>query len=275
VHSTASDGAVSPIDVVTHAAAAGLTALALTDHDTVAGVAEAKAAGAKAGIRVIPGCEFSVSGPGGELHLLAYFLPVGEAVLETFLTDQREKRSTRGETIVRRLQGLGVTITIEDVKAFAGGGAMGRPHVARALVSRGAARDIGDAFDRYLGTGRPAFVPKELPTVEQVTALVREVGGVTSAAHLKDRGVRPVLEQLQAMGVDGVEVLHPSHDANVRQRVRDLATSLSLLPTGGTDWHGDFAVDRPVAPLGSLNVPPAWLDQLEQLHTERCGVEAK
>jgi predicted metal-dependent phosphoesterase TrpH len=102
---------------------------------------------------------------------------------------------------------------------------------------------------------------------------VREAGGVTSAAHLKDRGVRPVLEQLKKMGVDGVEVLHPSHDENVRQRVRDLARTLGFLTTGGTDWHGDFAVDRPVMALGSLDVPPAWLDQLEQLHTERCGVE--
>jgi predicted metal-dependent phosphoesterase TrpH len=273
VHSTASDGAVAPADVARRAAAVGLGAFALTDHDTVAGVAEARAAGAELGVRVIGGCEFSVAGPGGELHLLAYFLPERDSTLEAFLVDQRQKRLRRAEQLVARLQRLGVAITIEQVQAAAGAGAVGRPHVARAMVAAGAARDVQDGFDKYLGFGRPAFVPKVLPPVGDVTALVRGVGGVTSAAHLNDRGVRSVLQQLKQAGVDGVEVRHPSHDAAVARRLEKLAVELDLAPSGGTDWHGDVAVDRPVMTLGSLDIPSAWLDRLERMHAGRAGAE--
>jgi hypothetical protein len=141
------------------------------------------------------------------------------------------------------------------------------------LVAAGAARDIQDAFDKYLGSGRPAFVPKVLPPVGDVTAVVRAVGGVTSAAHLNDRGVRPVLQQLKQAGVDGVEVLHPSHDAAVVRRLGKLAAELDLAPTGGTDWHGDLAADRPAMTLGALDIPSAWLDRLEQMHAGRAGAE--
>lgn len=255
------------------AAANGLGAFALTDHDTLGGVAEARAAGAPLGVRVIGGCEFSVSGPGGELHLLAYFLPDEVSVLDGFLQDQREKRVRRAEQIVTRLQRLGVEVTMEQVQAAAAGGAVGRPHLARAMVAAGAARDIQDAFDKFLGYGRPAFMPKVLPTVKEVTTLVRTVGGVTSAAHLKDRGVRPVLKELKAAGVDGVEVLHPSHDGAIERRLRKLAVELDLAPTGGTDWHGDFAVDRPTVTLGSLEIPSQWLERVEQIHAGRVGAE--
>lgn len=273
VHSTASDGAHAPADVARRAAALGLGAFALTDHDTLAGVAEARTAGASLGVRVIAGCEFSAAGPGGELHLLAYFLPGGESALERFLEDQREKRLRRAEQLVTRLQRLGVNVTIEQVRAVAAGGAVGRPHVARAMVAAGAARDIQDAFDKYLGSGRPAFVPKVLPTVKEVTTLVAAAGGVTSAAHLKDRGVRAVLKELKAAGVDGVEVKHPSHDASTERRLKKLAVELDLAPTGGTDWHGDFGVDRPIMTLGSLEIPSEWLDRVEHIHAGRVGAE--
>jgi len=273
VHSTASDGAVAPADVARRAADAGLGAMALTDHDTVAGVAEARAAGAVLNLRVVGGCEFSVDGPGGEMHLLAYFLPNSDPVLEGFLQGQREKRLQRAVELVERLRSLGIAITIQHVRAQAGEGAVGRPHVARALIALGAARDINDAFDRFLGQGRPAFVPKVLPSVTAVTTLVRTAGGVTAAAHLKDRAVRPVLQELKQAGVDGVEVVHPSHDGAVRRRLNKLSVELDLVCTGGSDWHVDFAVDRPVAGLGSMDVPPAWLERLERIHSGRVGAE--
>lgn len=273
VHSTASDGAFAPAEVARRAAEAGLQAFALTDHDTLAGVAEARAAGAELGVRVIAGCEFSVDGPGGEMHLLGYFLPDGDPAVESFLADQREKRVRRAELLVGRLRKLGIAITIEQVRAIAGSGAVGRPHVARALVALGAVRDIGDAFDKYLGTGRAAFVPKVLPRVGEVTALVRASGGITSAAHLKDRGMKPILQLLKQAGVDGVEVRHPSHDESTTKRLSKLFVELDLVPTGGTDWHGDFAEDRPGVSLGSLDIPPAWLERVERLHTERVSAE--
>src|SRR5437588_634623 len=132
----------------------------------------------------------------------------------------------------------------EYAPAEAGGGAWGRPHVARAMMAVGAVRDVQEAFDRFIGFGRPAFVPKNLPTVKAVIDLVRSVAGVTSAAHLKDRAVRPVLRELKKAGVDAVEVLHPSHDESCVRRIGALAVELELLQSGGTDWHGDMAVDR-------------------------------
>lgn len=270
VHSNASDGEHPPAEVVGRAQAAGLGVIALTDHDTLAGVPAAVAAGAAPGVRVIAGCEFSVQAPWGELHLLAYFLPADAPTLERFLADQRAKRERRAGTIVQKLHAAGVTVSLDEVLAEANGGAVGRPHVARALVAKGAVADVPAAFDRYLGTGRPAYVPKELPTVAAVTALVRRLGGVTSAAHLGPRATRRGLERLKREGVDGVEARHPAHDDVVRRRIEQLAATLGLLPTGGTDWHGTRSATEPDrAPLGTITVPETWLAALEGLHAER------
>ncbi|MBI4499625.1 MAG: PHP domain-containing protein [Gemmatimonadetes bacterium] len=269
VHSTASDGEHAPAEVVRRAAEGGLETIALTDHDTLGGVEEAREAGAGLGMRVIAGCEFSVAGPGGEMHLLAYFLPPDDPALDRFLLDQRAKRVARAQEMIRRLQHSGVAVTEQGVSAAAGGGAWGRPHVARAMMAVGAVQDVQEAFDRFIGFGRPAFVPKALPAVREVTGLVRAVAGVTSAAHLKDRGVRPVLRELQKAGVDAVEVLHPSHDETTVRRIGALAAELELLQTGGTDWHGDVPADRSPVPLGAMPVPDAWLAALQALHAAR------
>jgi hypothetical protein len=265
---------LAPAAVAGRAAAVGLDVIALTDHDTLAGVEEARLAGSSAGVRVIAGCEFSVAGPGGEMHLLAYFLPLGDPAVESFLEEQRSNRYSRAREIIRRLQHCGVAVTEEGVSQIVGKGAWGRPHVARAILSTGIVKDVQEAFDRFIGFGKPAFVPKELPTAEAVTALVRSVAGVTSAAHLKDRGVRPVLRQLVKAGVDAVEVLHPSHDESTSRRIGGLAAELGLLTSGGTDWHGDLAVDRPQTPLGGLPIPGEWLVALEKLHMSREQQEA-
>ena len=270
VHSTASDGTYAPRDVVRRAAQAGLTTFALTDHDTTAGVPEALVAGGELGVRVIAGCEFSVKMSWGEMHLLAYFLPVSDAVLERFLVEQRGVRDGRMQEIVRRLNGVGQSLTEADVRAEAGNAALGRPHVARALVKAGAVRDVSDAFDRFLGPGRPAYVAKTLPALDRVTSLVRSVGGVTSAAHLKDRLTRAVFERLKAAGVDGVEARHPSHSEQMADQAETLAMTMGLLPTGGSDWHGDGAGDSR-APLGEVSIPASWLAALERVHTHRLA----
>jgi 3',5'-nucleoside bisphosphate phosphatase len=269
-HSTASDGTHPPADLVRLAAAAGLDTIALTDHDTLDGVAEARAAAA-VGVRVIAGCEFSVQAPWGELHLLGYFLPVAErGPLAEFLAGQRDARTERMHEIVRRLRASGVPLTIAMVLAEAGGDALGRPHAARALIRAGHVSDLGEAFDRFLGRGRPANVPKRLPRLEDVTALVRRVAGVTSAAHLKGRATPAALERLRDSGVDAVEVRHPAHDAELAARLEALAPDLGLLRSGGTDWHGEEeAAEGGRAPLGTITVPPAWVDALEALHRER------
>ena len=219
VHSTASDGELSPEAVVGRAARAGLAAMALTDHDTLGGVPAAIAAGVRLGVRVVGGCEFSVAAPWGEMHVLGYFLAPGIEVLEAFLTDCRADRARRGRAMVDRLHRLGIPVSHEDVLAEAEGGAVGRPHVARALLRRGQVASVGEAFDRYLGRGRPAFVEKSLPGFAEVADLVHRVGGVVSAAHLKDRGSRSLLLHLRESGLDAVETRHPSHDPDVRARL--------------------------------------------------------
>jgi predicted metal-dependent phosphoesterase TrpH len=248
----------------------GLAAIALTDHDTTDGVAETTREAATLGVRVVPGCEFSVRAPWGELHVLALFLPVDNERLQTFLRNTRDARRKRGEQMVAKLQGLGIAIELEDVQAQLIGGAgavaLGRPHVARALVDCGACETISEAFRRYLGRGRAAYVEKPLPALAEVTALVHAVGGLTVAAHLGDHGTEGQVRIFQDQGLDCVEVRHPSHPPPVEQRLMRLAERLGLGISGGSDWHGEseYGGGDNHAPLGSMKVPDAWLTQLER-----------
>lgn len=262
LHSTASDGVLPPARVVELAAARGLVAVALTDHDTLAGVPEAQDAGDRLGLRVVGGCEFSVAAPWGEMHLLGYFLPADSAELEEFLVRCRTDRIRRAREMVTRARGLGLALDYDDVLREAGSAAVGRPHVARAMVRRGAAVDVGAAFDRYLARGRPAFVEKVLPAFGVVAALVHRLGGVVSAAHLRDRGTAAWLGRLREQGLDAVETRHPSHDPDCRARLTDVALSLGLLRSGGSDWHGEDFPDRGHAALGAQDVPEEWLEAL-------------
>jgi predicted metal-dependent phosphoesterase TrpH len=263
-HSTASDGECAPADVARRARAVGLVAIALTDHDTTAGVAEATREGDAIGVRVVCGCEFSTRAPWGELHLLGYFLDPASSALQGFLVETRAARERRGEQMVAKLQNLGVDIELEDVAAQAAGGAVGRPHVARALVERGVSADINEAFERYLGRGRVAFVEKPLPSLERVTTLVHEVGGIAVAAHLGDHGTEKQVRQFQEQGLDGIEVRHPSHSPATEARLAGIAGRLGLVTSGGSDWHGDTKFGESHAPLGGLEIPLEWLERLER-----------
>jgi len=267
-HSTASDGTYPPEEVVARAHAAGVRILALTDHDTLEGIPAALAAGERLGVRVIAGCEFSVAVPWGEMHLLGYFLPVGHALLEEFLAHTRGDRARRGADMAARLQRLGLDVELADIEAEADGGAIGRPHVARALLRRGQVATVQEAFDRYIGWGRPGFVEKRLPAFRDVAELVHAAGGVLSAAHLKDRGTRGNLAYLRNLGLDAVETRHPSHDADTRARLTDLALALGLLRTGGSDWHGEESPWDPGTRLGGQEVPEEWVTALEAARRE-------
>ena len=263
-HSTASDGEYAPDEVVRRARAAGVGVLALTDHDTLAGLPAAVAEGDRVGLRIVAGCEFSVKAPWGELHLLAYFLPPQDARLEAFLGETRAARKRRGDEMVTRLRKLGIEIEEHDVTAQAAGGAVGRPHVARALVARGASSAVTDAFVRVHGRGGPAFVEKPLPTLPRVAQLVHDVGGVTVAAHLGERGSEGQLREFRNQGLDGIEVRHPSHSVADEARLQRLAERLNLGMSGGSDWHGDTEFGHHGVALGELDVPLAWLEGLEQ-----------
>ncbi len=255
--------------MVRRAAELGLGAIALTDHDTTAGVAEAQTEGARLGVRVISGCEFSTSAPWGEMHLLGYFLPTESPELEAFLVRCREDRVRRGRQMVEGLQAWGVDVSFDDLAEEASNAAIGRPHLARVLVKRGKVASIDDAFHQWLGRGRPAYVEKRLPAFRDVAELVHSVGGIVSAAHLKERGTRATLAAFQAEGLDGVETRHPSHSGEVRARITALAASLGLLRTGGSDWHGEETGVGTHAMLGSQEVPSEWLERIEQVLRER------
>jgi predicted metal-dependent phosphoesterase TrpH len=260
MHSTASDGSRSPAEVVRAARRASLAAIALTDHDTVAGLAEAAATGAELGVRIVNGVELSAVEGQTETHLLGLHLR-DTKVLEQRLGELREMRGRRAARIVELLQSQGVQVTLDDVLLQAGAGAIGRPHVARALVADGWATDVRDAFDRYLGAGRPAFVAKEQLGMREAIAMVHEAGGLAVLAHPGPGGTRERIEPLVALGLDGVEVKHPSHSPQDVARLRACVDQLGLIPSGGSDWHG--AADGPRT-IGMMHVPIEWLRRQDE-----------
>lgn len=265
VHSTASDGALAPEAVVQCAVDVGLDAIALTDHDTLAGVAAARAAAASSGLRVVAGVELSVHFHGRELHVLG--LHVRDiAGLEATLDAYRADRVGRAAAIVRKLGTLGVTITMDDVHAQASGASLGRPHVARALVARGYVADLRDAFDRWLGNGRPAYVEKRRLELADALTMLHAAGALAVWAHPGRLGTSDLVRQVAQAGMDGMEIFHPSHSADDRVRFAALAERHGLLKSGGSDWHGQFEGPRQ---LGNQHVPKAWLDAQDARVAER------
>jgi predicted metal-dependent phosphoesterase TrpH len=259
-HSTASDGTLPPERVIEAAESCGLAALALTDHDTIDGVRPAREAAERAGIRVIAGVELSAYDQEHEVHLLALHLSqLGP--LEKRLTDLRLSRHARAGRIVERLNALGIALTLDEVLQQSNGGAVGRPHVARAMIARGFVSDFRDAFARYLGAKGSAFVPKDRLSVEEAIAIAHEAGAIAIWAHPGDGGRRERLEPLVAAGLDGVEVRHPSHSSEDTKRLQALTDFFGLVPSGGSDWHG--AMDGPRR-LGMMNVPIDWLEKQDE-----------
>jgi 3',5'-nucleoside bisphosphate phosphatase len=265
LHSTASDGTDAPEVVVANAHRAGLSAIALTDHDTVDGLPAAQQAALQHGIRIVAGVELSAYDGDHEAHMLGLHIArIDELALqlETF----RHARRERAEAMVRRLNEIGVRITFDDVLSVASDAALGRPHVARALVENGYARDLRDAFDRYLGAGRPAYLDKRRIGLREAIDLVHECGGIAVLAHPGGGGTLARLTALAAMGLDGVEVLHPSHNGEERARLLALADHLGLVPSGGSDSHGTSDAARLV---GAQRVPAEWLSRQDERATHR------
>lgn len=262
-HSTASDGLLPPAEVVAEAARKSLSAIALTDHDSTAGLGEAREAGLAMGVRVVGGCEFSVAAPWGEMHLLGYFIEPGDPPIEEYLTQARAMRADRGREMLNRLHGQGISISADDMLRASGGGAIGRPHIARLLQAGGYVPTVQAAFDRYIGRGKPAYVEKQLPALREVADLVHSRGGIVSAAHLKWHGTVSSLRDLKAQGLDAVETRHPSHDGERVAIITKAALQLNLGRSGGSDWHGERDPIGTHAELGSQQVPDEWLTELE------------
>ena len=267
MHSTASDGAAAPTDLVQAAAAAGLSTIALTDHDTIDGVSEARSAGGRVGVEVIAGVELSAFEDERETHLLGLHLSDIDRIADA-LAAFRHSRRIRAEQIVSVLNTLGIPITLDAVLAEASGGAIGRPHIARALIAGGWARDSREAFDRYLGYKRPAFVPKLTLALAEAIDLVHAGGGIAVLAHPGAAGTRQWLETLAAIGLDGVEVRHPGHSAEDIARLGALCEFLDLVPSGGSDWHGATSGTRV---LNAMHVPEEWLHRQRERVARRAS----
>jgi 3',5'-nucleoside bisphosphate phosphatase len=259
-HSTASDGTLPPEEVIAAAQKCGLFALALTDHDTIDGVRAARQAGERAGIRVIAGVELSAFEGEREVHLLALHLSQLES-LEKRLLELRASRHARAGRIVEKLNSIGIPLSLDEVLKESNGGAVGRPHVARALMARGLVSDFKDAFMRYLGANGSAFVPKDKLSAEDAIAIAHEAGAIAVWAHPGDGGRRERLEPLVAAGLDGIEVRHPSHSSEDTKRLQALADFFNLVPSGGSDWHGSNEGPRR---LGMMNVPKEWLEKQDE-----------
>lgn len=252
LHTWVSDGAVSPADLVRRAAAAGLDVIAVTDHDTAAGVAEASEAARDHPVRVVPGIEISTRVGGQEFHILGYWIDVSAASIVEHQIGAAVRRYDRMISMVERLRKMGIGITMEDVEAAAGPSArtLGRPHLARALHARRFTRYYNEAFDRYIGDSGPAFVAEGFPTPAEAIQRIHEAGGHAVWAHPPIETFGAILPDLARAGLDGVECYRPSVDADDALRLEDAVRRLGLFPSGGSDWHGpasgklgEFAVD--------------------------------
>ncbi len=261
-HSLASDGQHAAADVASRARAAGVSVWALTDHDSVASLAEAGEAARRHGMRFVPGIELSVQLDRREVHVLGHFVDPASDALRRFEDLLSEQRRVRMGEMVQKLAALGVALLPEEIERFSGGKTLGRPHVARALMERGVVASVKEAFDRFLGEGRPAYVGRHRLLPEEAIALVRGAGGCATLAHPGvSRIERGDLERLRAWGLAGVEVYHPDHNDSVREKYLRIARALDLVPTAGSDYHGEaVAPDRR---LGQATMPEEELARLE------------
>lgn len=262
LHTTASDGRLTPAALVTEAAAAGITILSVTDHDTVAGLADVRRAADAAGLELVDGIEITAVHDGRDVHMLGYFIDPENAALNEFLVEQRRRRVDRIREIGARLAKLGAVIDVESLIEGASripGASVGRPVIGRALVSAGHVSSLQEAFDRFLAAGQPAFVPRAGDTPAAVVARIHEANGLASMAHPGVTKRPAIMASLVQVGLDAIEVYHSDHPPETQRELLAFANEHALLITGGSDYHGDGSRDRP---LGRSTLPRAHFERL-------------
>jgi 3',5'-nucleoside bisphosphate phosphatase len=270
LHTTASDGVLSPSEIVRYAKAKGLQAIAITDHDTVDGCEEGLREGERIGFEVIPGIEISAEYSTGSMHILGFFLDIHQPLLNERLEYLQKARAERNPKMVAKLNQLGMEITYEEVLKASGGGQVGRPHFANVLLEKKYVRNFQEAFERYLKKGAPAYVDKFRFSSKEALHFIHEAGGVAVLAHPNTLGVNGYSEleklvlQLVAEGLKGIEVYYPEHSAVEVAQYKNLADRYSLLSTGGTDYHGieknelDIGVGR-----GEMKLPYSIVENMK------------
>ena len=262
LHTTASDGRLSPERLVEEAAAAGVRTMAVTDHDTLAGVSAARAACEAAHVAFIVGIEITAVHQGIDVHVLGYFLDEEDATLQAFLATQRQDRRRRLAEMADRLALAGAPVAIDALLAqpASSGRAVGRPQLAAALIEAGHARDVADAFDRFLAPGRPGFASRRGAGPAEVVQLIAAAGGLASLAHPIKLPDQSLVGEMIAAGLPAIEVFHPDHDDDARGRYAALASEHRLLVTGGSDFHGSAAGRE--NHLGRVGLPDGELARL-------------
>lgn len=243
-HTTHSDGTCTPTELVELAAEVGLHALAVTDHDTMSALPEARAAGEHHGIEILNGCEVTTQLPSGIVHVLVYGVDLDDEAFDQFLEGIRVARDHRNAAILEKLHGLGIEITHADVAKHAVGRIVARPHIANALVDKGVVEDLREAFQRFLRDDGPAYVKAEVPAPEDAIRAAKDAGGVSVIAHPRQMRLgsmgayRRAFRRWKDAGLTGIEVNHPSHDTNYRKEFAKLAEELELVASSGSDFHG-------------------------------------
>jgi len=270
IHSTASDGRLSPEEVVHKSAELGLTIIALADHDTVAGIAPALgAAGAFPGLKVLPAVEMSTDVPQGEVHILGYFIDYTSQELRVRLGRMRHSRQERAQRIVARLRDLGIHIEWQQVQEIAGSGSIGRPHIAQAMLDRGYVASVKEAFTKYLGRGCPAYVAWEKMTPARTAELMVRTNGLPVLAHpLTVNDLETMVIELKAAGLVGIEAYYNGYTVEQVSQLVSLALRHHLIVTGGSDYHGlDPATETMI---GGNNVPVEAAERLIALAEQRA-----
>ena len=270
LHTTASDGVLSPSEIVRYAKAKGLQAIAITDHDTIEGCEEGLSEGEKIGFEVIPGIEISAEYSPGSMHILGFFLDIHHPLLNERLEYLQKARAERNPKMVAKLNQLGIEVTYEEVLKASGGGQVGRPHFANVLLEKKYVRNFQEAFDRFLKKGAPAYVDKFRFTSKEALHFIHEARGVAVLAHPNTLGVKKYSEleklvlQLVDEGLKGIEVYYPEHSAAEVAQYKNLADGYGLLSTGGTDYHGieknelDIGVGR-----GEMKLPYSIVENMK------------
>lgn len=261
LHTTASDGTYTPIQMVEEAKRIGLSAIAITDHDTMEGVEPAVKRGDELGLEVVPGIELNTDYKDREVHVLGYYPDVNCSEFQETLKELQIARVNRVKKIVEKLNELGYTISFERVGKIAGKGAMGRPHIAQALLEAGYASDWSEAFDKYIGKDSPAYVPRTKLTPNDAVQLILEVGGIPILAHPGLNNLDEIIPELIATGLRGIEVYHFEHTEEEKEHYRKIAEENHLIITGGSDCHGPGK--KSGVRLGEIKLPYKLLEDLK------------
>jgi len=270
IHSTASDGSLSPADIVRQAAERGLSAVALADHDTVGGIAPAiEAAKIFPKLKVIPAIELSTDVPQGEVHVLGYFIDYADREFQVTLEGMRHSRLHRAQGMIAKLKNFGIYIDWERVQEIAGTGSMGRPHIAQAMLEKGYITSFKEAFDKYISRDGPAYVEREKMTPVEAVELLLQVNGLPVLAHpFTANNTKMLIAELKAAGLVGIETYYNGYTADEISRLVSLADKFGLIATGGSDYHGLDATNETM--IGGVNVPLESVERLMALAKQRA-----